>query len=110
MEERHRARTLPSARPDERPLPEVLRPAGHSVDVEARSLRPLIGRPIAIRVATHEEKPFWELEGKPPPHDTRFETEAERLRRERTRAWRERLEERERRRARTSVPPPPSKR
>jgi hypothetical protein len=57
-------------------------------------------------VPTYDEKPWWELEGKPPPHDARFETEAERLRRERARAWRERLDQREQRRARTSVPPP----
>ena len=57
-------------------------------------------------VATHDEKPWWELEGKPPPYDSRFEAEAERLRQARGRAWRERTDERERRRARTSVPPP----
>jgi hypothetical protein len=37
-------------------------------------------------VATRDEKPWWELEGKPPPHDSRFEAEAERLRQERGRA------------------------
>jgi hypothetical protein len=57
-------------------------------------------------VATYDEKPWWELEGKPPPHQAQFETEAERLRRERARAWREHLEERDHRRQRTSVPPP----
>ena len=57
-------------------------------------------------VATHEEKPWWELEGKPPPHEARFEAEAERLRGERAKAWRERLEERDRQRTRTSLPPP----
>lgn len=58
------------------------------------------------RVATYDEKPWWELAGKPPPHDEQFEAEAERLRRERARAHRERLEQREHRRARSSVPPP----
>jgi len=57
-------------------------------------------------VATHEEKPWWELEAKLPPHEERFEAERERLRAERARGWRARLDERERRRARTSVPPP----
>ena len=57
-------------------------------------------------VATHDEKSWWELQGKPPPHEARFEAEAERLRRDRTRAWRQRFDEREQRRAKTSVPPP----
>ena len=61
-------------------------------------------------VATHEEKPWWELEGRPPPHDAQFEAEAERPRQERTRTWRDRADERERRRSRTSVPPPPAPR
>jgi hypothetical protein len=58
-------------------------------------------------MATHEEKPWWELEGKPPPHDAPLEAERERLRRGRVISFRDRLEERERRRARTSIPPPP---
>jgi hypothetical protein len=57
-------------------------------------------------VATHEEKPWWELEGKPPPHNARFEAEAERLRQDRARRRVLQLEERERQRARDSVPPP----
>jgi hypothetical protein len=57
-------------------------------------------------VPTYDDKPQWELEGRPPPHDARFEAEAERLRRERARAWRDRLDQREQRRARTSIPPP----
>ena len=57
---------------------------------------------------TYEEKPWWELEGKPPPHEAQFEAEHERLRQERIRGRRERLDERERRRARTTVPPPGS--
>jgi len=57
-------------------------------------------------MATYDEKPWWELEGKPPPHEAQFEAEAERLRRERATSWRERLEHRERQRGRSSVPPP----
>ena len=28
---------------------------------------------------THDEKPWWELEGRPPPWDAHFDDEAERL-------------------------------
>jgi hypothetical protein len=57
-------------------------------------------------MATHEEKPWWELAGEPPPHEARFDEDRERLRAERARNWRAGVDERERRRARTSVPPP----
>ena len=57
-------------------------------------------------MASYDEKPWWELEGKPPPHEAQFEAEAERLKRERSEAYSERLQERERRRSRTSIPPP----
>ena len=69
-----------------------------------------IARAKTRTVATHEEKPRWELEGRPTPHDAQFEAEAERLRQERTGTWRERAGEREQRRSRTSVPPPPAPR
>lgn len=58
---------------------------------------------------THEDKPWWELEGKPPPHDARFEAERERLRAARAQAAAERAQAQDRRRARTSVPPPGGK-
>jgi hypothetical protein len=61
-------------------------------------------------VATHQEKPWWELAGQPPPHEAQFEAEEERLRLHRAISFRERLDERERRRAQTSVPPPDSPR
>lgn len=54
----------------------------------------------------HDEIPWWELKGLPPPHDARYEAERERLRLERARAHRKRLAERDRRRERSSVPPP----
>ena len=57
-------------------------------------------------MATHEEKQWWEFEGRPAARDTQFEAEAQGLRQERTRTWRDRADERERRRSRTSVPPP----
>jgi hypothetical protein len=57
---------------------------------------------------THDEKPWWELEGEAPPHDAAFEAEREYRREQRALSWQERLEERDRRRARTSVPPPES--
>jgi hypothetical protein len=65
-----------------------------------------VARTILAAVATHDEKPWWELEGKAPPHDEQFEAEAERLRGERAHAYRQRLEQREQRRAHSSVPPP----
>jgi len=49
-------------------------------------------------VATHEEKQWWEFEGRPAARDTQFEAEAQGLRQERTRTWRDRADERERRR------------
>ena len=56
---------------------------------------------------TYDEKPGWELRGERPPFEEQYEREAERLRLERARAWRERKLEENARRARTSVPPPP---
>ncbi len=55
---------------------------------------------------TYDDKPWWEREGKRPPHEARFEAEAERLRGARALSFAERLAERERRRAARSVPPP----
>ena len=55
---------------------------------------------------THDEKPAWELRGDRPPWEEQYEREAERLRAERARAWRERKLQDEAKRARTSVPPP----
>ena len=78
-------------------------PSGHNQLLNSRHQRVAVDRPT---VATNEEKPWWELEGKPPPHHAQFEAERERLRDERARTWRERLDKRERRRLKTSVPPP----
>ena len=58
---------------------------------------------------THDEKPAWELRGEPPPHQGRFDREAERLRAERARAWREKQARRDDRRSTTSIPPPPKR-
>ena len=59
----------------------------------------------ARTVATHEENPWWELEGRPAPHVAQFQAEAERLRQERTRPWREHAEASASDGVRTSVPP-----
>jgi hypothetical protein len=59
---------------------------------------------------THDEKPWWELEGRPPPWDAHFDEEAERLRRLRAQDHADRLRRRERKRSPRSVPPPPSRR
>lgn len=57
---------------------------------------------------THDEVPAWEVRGERPPFEEQYEREAERLRFERARAWRERKAQEDARRARNSVPPPPS--
>jgi hypothetical protein len=59
---------------------------------------------------THDETPWWELEGRPPPWDAHFDEEAERLRRLRAQDHADRLRRRERKRSPGSVPPPPSRR
>ncbi|HEV7461761.1 MAG TPA: hypothetical protein VGN78_14575 [Solirubrobacteraceae bacterium] len=56
---------------------------------------------------THDEKPWWELEDRPPPWDAHFDEEAERLRQLRARDYADRLRRRERKRSPDSVPPPP---
>jgi hypothetical protein len=58
---------------------------------------------------THDEKPWWELAGKPPPWDAQFDAEAERLRQLRARAYAERLRRRDDKREAGSVPPPSSR-
>jgi len=57
-------------------------------------------------MAVHEEKPQWELEARPSPHEELFEAERLRLRHQRALAWRARQDERERRRALQTVGPP----
>ena len=59
---------------------------------------------------THDEKPWWELEGSPPPWDAHFDEEAERLRRLRAQDHADRLRRRERKRSPGSVPPPAPRR
>ena len=57
---------------------------------------------------THDEKPWWELEGRPPPWDAHFDDEAERLRQLRAQGYAERLRRCERKRSQASTPPPAS--
>jgi hypothetical protein len=57
-------------------------------------------------MATYEDKPWWELEGRPSPHEQLFEAERLRLRHERALASRARQDERQRQRALLSVGPP----
>jgi hypothetical protein len=57
---------------------------------------------------THDEKPWWELEGRPPPWDAHFDDEAERLRQLRAQGYAARLRRREHKRSRGSMPPPAS--
>jgi len=61
-------------------------------------------------MATHDEKPWWELAGKSPPWDAHFDAEAERLRQLRAREYAERLRRRDDKRRASSAPPPPSDR
>jgi hypothetical protein len=42
-------------------------------------------------MASQNHKPWWELEGKLPPHDKPVDAERERLRSELARAWRSHL-------------------
>jgi hypothetical protein len=52
---------------------------------------------------THDEKPWWELEGSPPPWDAHFDAEAERLRRIRAQDHADRLRRRKRKRSPASA-------
>jgi hypothetical protein len=53
-------------------------------------------------MASQDHKPWWELEGKLPPHDKPVDAERERLRSELARAWRSHLNQLD------SYPPQPS--
>jgi hypothetical protein len=59
---------------------------------------------------THDDKPWWEVGGRPPPWDAHFDEEAERLRRLRAQGFADHLRRRDRKRSSGSVPPPSSRR
>ena len=44
-------------------------------------------------MASHDQKPWWERPGTPPPHNEPVEAERERLRSELARAWRWHLDQ-----------------
>jgi len=54
----------------------------------------------------HNVTPWWELEGKSPPHSGPVEAERERLRSELARAWRSHLGQRDGHPVRTNAAPP----
>jgi hypothetical protein len=57
---------------------------------------------------SNDELPWWELEGRPAPHDAHFDEEAERLWQWRARQYGEKIRRRDGKRADSSVAPPPN--